>query len=65
MADIPLKRGYRETEKAVGVTIRHNDIDKIMWIPKSQIENPQWKLANFIIMPDWLYNKKVDELFFT
>lgn len=62
--DIPIRRGYKETEKAVGITIRHNDEEKLMWIPKSQIENPKWKLAELVSVPDWLYDKKIDELFF-
>lgn len=52
-----------QTEKAIGFKIKHNDTEKIMWIPKSQIKNnfkPTSKMAD---IPDWLYDKKIDELF--
>jgi len=52
-----------QTEKAIGFKIKHNELEKIMWIPKSQIKNnlkPDSKMAD---IPDWLYDKKIDELF--
>lgn len=51
------------TDKAIGFKIKHNEKEKIMWIPKSQIKNnlkPDSKMAD---IPDWLYDKKIDELF--
>ena len=53
-----------ETEKALGFKIKHNDEEKIMWIPKSQIRNnlnPGTMMAD---IPDWIYDRKIDELFF-
>lgn len=44
--------------------VKLNNDDKLMWIPKSQIENPKWKEAKLISIPDWLYERKLDELFF-
>lgn len=52
-----------QTEKAIGFKITHNDQEKIMWIPKSQIKNnlkPDSKMAD---IPDWLYDSKFKELF--
>ncbi len=52
-----------QTDKAFGFKIKHNEKEKIMWIPKSQIKNnikPNSKMAD---IPDWLYDKKIEELF--
>jgi hypothetical protein len=52
------------TQKAIGIRIKHNNKEKIMWIPKSQITEelkPEFKMIN---IPDWLYDKKIAELFF-
>ena len=54
-----------ERDKAVGVPLKHNGIKKVFWCPKSQISNiGHWKENKFIDVPDWLYDKKIDELFF-
>lgn len=53
----------KETEKAIGFKVKHNEQEKFMWIPKSQIKNnlkPDSKMAD---IPDWLYDKKFSELF--
>ena len=53
-----------EREKAVGIKIKHNGNEKTMWIPKSLIDNKRgWKEQRFIDVPDWFYDKKIDELF--
>lgn len=52
-----------QTEKAIGFKVKHNEQEKIMWIPKSQIKNnlkPDSKMAD---IPDWIYDIKIDELF--
>lgn len=53
-----------ERVKAVGIPFKHKGISKIMWIPKSLIENKAWKEQGFVDIPDWIYDKKVTELFF-
>lgn len=52
------------TQKAIGVKIKHNNKEKIMWIPKSQIMENFKPESKMIDIPDWLYDKKIDELFF-
>lgn len=55
----------KETEKAVGVPIKHNDTEKIMWVPKSLIINRNgWRKQKMLDVTDWFYDKKIDELFF-
>lgn len=34
-----------------------------MWIPKSLIKNKLNPNSTMIDIPDWLYNKNIDELF--
>jgi hypothetical protein len=52
-----------KTAKAYGFKITHESQLKIMWIPVSQVEriDKENKIAE---VPDWLYDKKIDELFF-
>lgn len=52
------------TQKAIGIKIKHNNKEKIMWIPKSQITEKFKPESKMIDIPDWLYDKKIDELFF-
>lgn len=52
-----------QTEKALGFKIKHNGVEKVMWIPKSRLTNnfkPDSRMAD---IPDWLYDQKIDELF--
>lgn len=51
-----------ETVKAFGFKIKHNDEEKIMWFPKSQVTIPN-KNVNVAEVPDWLYDKRVEEMF--
>jgi len=54
-----------ETNKALGVPIIHDEKKMTMWIPKSLIDNKKgWKKQKMIDVPDWFYDKKIDELFF-
>ena len=54
----------RETDKAIGVRIKHDDRVKILWFPKSQIENKKgWRDQKMLDVPDWLYDKKIEEAF--
>jgi hypothetical protein len=52
-----------KSPKAYGFKITHEAQLKIMWIPISQVEriDKENKIAE---VPDWLYDKKIDELFF-
>jgi len=50
-------------KKAIGIPYKHKGIIKTMWIPKSLIENKHWQERGFIDIPDWFYDKKIDELF--
>lgn len=52
-----------QTDKAIGFKINHNGAQKIMWIPKSQIKNKLKHESKMADIPDWLYDKKIDELF--
>ena len=52
-----------QTDKAIGFKIKHNDSEKIMWIPKSQIKNNLKPTSKMADIPDWLYDKKIEELF--
>jgi len=53
-----------ERDKAIGVPITHNEVKKIMWIPKSLIENKNgWKKQKMVDVPDWFYDKKFADLF--
>jgi len=53
-----------ETPKALGIPIKHKGQTKIMWLPKSLIENNRdWKRKKIIDVPDWIYDKKIDECF--
>lgn len=62
--NIPIKLNeIKETEKAVGIVLKHNDGEKMMWVPKSLIKN-NWKQLEQLEIPDWFYDKKVEELFF-
>lgn len=51
------------TTKAYGFRVKHNDEIKVLWIPQSQVEmfDKDKRIAE---IPDWLYDKKIDELFF-
>lgn len=51
------------TTKAYGFRIKHNDEVKVMWIPQSQVEKFD-KEKRIAEIPDWLYDKKIDELYF-
>ena len=51
-----------ETAKAFGFKIKHNDVENIMWFPKSQVTIPNANV-NVAEVPDWLYDKRVEELF--
>lgn len=53
-----------QTEKAIGFKIKHNDSEEIMWIPRSQIKNNLKPTSKMADIPDWLYYKKIEELFF-
>jgi hypothetical protein len=50
------------TPKAYGFKIKHNTVTKIMWIPLNQVERID-KEKFLAEIPDWLYDKKVEELF--
>lgn len=52
-----------QTEKAFGFKIKHNNEEKIMWIPKSQIKNNLKSDSKMADIPDWIYDKKINELF--
>lgn len=53
-----------ERDKAIGIPIKHKGITKVLWCPKSLIDNKNgWKKNKFIDMPDWFYDKKITELF--
>jgi hypothetical protein len=52
-----------ETEKAYGFKIKHDDTEKVMWIPKSLIKNGIGPDVCMSDIPDWFYDKKVEELF--
>jgi hypothetical protein len=51
------------TNKAYGFKMTHEEKIKLMWIPISQIERID-KENRIAEVPDWLYDKKIDELFF-
>jgi len=52
----------KETNAAICIIII--GMDKPFWIPKSQIKCfPNFDDANYFEIPDWLYDKKIDELF--
>lgn len=51
------------TGKAYGFKMTHEEKVKIMWIPLSQVERID-KENRIAEVPDWLYDKKIDELFF-
>lgn len=53
----------KETNKAVGISIKHNGFIKIMWIPKSQIIGKVDLTLGNIEIPDWLWDQKMNELF--
>lgn len=50
------------TKKAVGFNLK--EFQTFIWFPKSQL---QWmgdiEKADTFIVPDWLWDKKVDELY--
>lgn len=50
------------TSKAYGFRIKHLDKVKVMWIPISQVDRFDIS-ARIADIPDWLYDKKIDELF--
>ena len=47
------------TEKAIGYKVNQ----EIMWIPKKMLMNPYKPSDNSIEIPDWLYDKKIEELY--
>lgn len=63
------KENSIETQKAIGYRIKNNGEEKIMWLPKSMISlSHNYKLfesgtSEILSIPDWLYDKKIDELF--
>lgn len=52
-----------QTDKAIGFKIKHNGQEKIMWIPRSQIKNTIKEGSTMADVSNWLYDKKIDELF--
>ena len=53
-------------EKAIGIKIKHNGDIKIMWLPLSQISDDYkrtYQEKRLLEIPDWLYDKKIEELF--
>ena len=52
-----------KTSKAYGFKMMHEGKLKTMWIPMSYVEriDGENRIAE---VPDWLYDKKIDELFF-
>lgn len=58
---------YRETAKAVGLTIKHRGTTRMVWFPLGSIdrnpENKNWRRTGVVNVPDWLYNKKFAEAF--
>ena len=62
----PERDVLEETEKAVAFRIVHNSMVKKMWIPKSIINQgnpPSWRRVGIVEIPDWLWNRKIEELF--
>lgn len=58
------KNKFIETKAALGIKIQDKNFgEKILWIPKSKIQNPRWFLDKKIIIPDWYYDQKIDQLF--
>lgn len=51
------------TKKSYGFRVIHNSEVKLMWIPVSQVERFD-KENRIAEIPDWLYDKKIDQLFF-
>ncbi len=51
------------TQKAIGIKMKHNDVEKVMWIPKSLIKNKLKQNIKFLDVPDWLYEEKFKEIF--
>lgn len=51
------------TTKAYGFRVVHESQIRVMWIPISQVEyfNKEERVAE---IPDWLYDKRIDQLFF-
>jgi len=47
------------TEKAIGYKINAKDI---FWFPKSVLTKPYNENDKELHIPDWIYDKKVDEL---
>jgi len=58
-----------ETKRAIGVKVKNNGIEKILWFPRSLIS----RFNNYALfeagthdvieIPDWLYNQKFNEVF--
>lgn len=59
-----------ETPLALGFRIKHNNLgaglveEKIMWVPKSLLKNEFKPGVQMADIPDWFYDRKIDELFF-
>ena len=51
-----------ETPKAVGVKSHHFGRTKMMWFPKSLIEN-DWEVKDYIIVKESIYNRQFERLF--
>jgi len=55
----------RETLEALGIPLKHEGKIELVWIPKSLIINKtNWKKSKIVEIPDWFYDKKIEELFF-
>lgn len=51
-----------ETKGAIGYKVSKKG-KMILWIPKGMITNTRWFVDKVIEIPDWFYDKKVNELF--
>lgn len=57
------KDEIKTTNRAVMIPITQDDHVYEIWWPKSQILNKDWEKVGIIEIPDWLYNKKIEEYF--